>query len=198
MFFIMPARSNAIRRAKAANRPSELRQKLLDVSARRFVERGVANVSVEELIEAAGISRATFYGLFKNKHELASALLLPVFDSGIKALVKLRTTTPRQAANQLFPIYLQLWHEHRNALLLTGNFDKAVFPLIKSRHNAFNHELEKVLQLIDTENLLRNGSVEQSIEVLAKTGIPLLRIYKDRADFERVYTDSMLALLMIA
>ena len=67
-------RRNKVRRAKAANRPSKFRERLLEVGARLFVERGISNVSVEELIDAADVSRATFYGFFANKNELVVAI----------------------------------------------------------------------------------------------------------------------------
>ena len=61
-------RANANRRASAANRTNENREKLLAAGAKLFVSRGIAGVSVAELIAEAGVSRATFYGFFANKN----------------------------------------------------------------------------------------------------------------------------------
>ena len=91
---------------------------------------------------------------------------------------------PRNAAEALINAYLHLWKEHRNALLLTGNFDGAVFPYIRTQHDAFNSKLHKVLQVIESGGLLRNNSADLTLEVLAKTAIPLLHIYKDREELE--------------
>jgi AcrR family transcriptional regulator len=191
-------RRNKVRRAKAANRPSKFRERLLEVGARLFVERGIANVSVEELIDAADVSRATFYGFFANKNELAAAILLPVFDSGIEALANLDALPARKAAEALISVYLHLWTEHRNALLLTGNFDGNVFPYIRQQHDAFNLELHKALQVIESGGLLRNNSANLTLSVLAKTAIPLLQIYKDREELESTYRASMLGLIIKA
>ena len=187
---------NAVRRAGAALRPGEYREKLMEVGARLFVERGIARVSVQQLVELAGVSRATFYGNFANKNELAAASLMPVFDSGIQALAGLEKLPSRKAAEALIEVYLKLWREHRNALLLTGNFDGAVFPYIKTRHNAFNAALEGVLRVIGSGGLLRNNSASLTLEVLGKTAIPLLRIYRNREELEDVFRESMLGLLI--
>ena len=69
-----PRTGNKILSAKVANRRSEISDRLLETAAELFVERGVSNVSVEEIIEAVGISRATFYGFFANKTELAAII----------------------------------------------------------------------------------------------------------------------------
>ncbi len=187
---------NAVRRANATQRPGENRDKLLDAGAKLFVERGIATVSVEQLVEKAGVSRATFYGFFANKNELAAAILLPVFDSGTRALANLDSLPPRNAAEALINVYLRLWKEHRNALLLTGNFDGAVFPYIRNQHDAFNSELRKILQVIESGKLLRNNSADLTLAVLAKTAIPLLHIYKDREELESAYRESMLGLII--
>lgn len=190
------SRRNEFRRAKAADRPSRFRQRLLEVGARLFVDRGIANVSVEELIDAAGISRATFYGFFANKNELAASILIPVFESGVPALNELFDRSPHEAAEGLIQLYLDLWNEHEDALLLTANFDGNVFPYFEPQHNEFNAMLMRLLRVIEAGGLLRNDSAELTIEVLAKTGIPLLRIYKEHEQLERIYRESMRALII--
>lgn len=187
---------NVVRRANATQRPGENRDKLLEVGARLFVKRGIATVSVEQLVEKAGVSRATFYGFFANKYELAAAILLPVFDTGITALARLDSLPPRKAAEEIISVYLHLWKEHRDALLLTGSFDGAIFTYIKLPHDAFNAELKKVLQVIESGGLLRNNSASLTLEVLAKTAIPLLRIYKNRAELEDFFRESILGLII--
>jgi len=191
-----PRKGNKILSAKVANRRSEIRDRLLETAAELFVERGVSNVSVEEIIEVVGISRATFYGFFANKTELAAAVLLPVFDSGIAALAAKQPRGPRAMAERLVDMYLELWHKHRDALLLTGMVDSTLFPYIKKPHDKFGVAINKVLKVIEDEGLLRNGSATLSYLVLAKTGIPLLRLYQNHPNFEGIYRESMLAMLL--
>lgn len=189
-------RPNALKRANADARPGENRDKLLEVGTRLFAAQGIANVSVEQLLNGADISRATFYGFFENKSELAAAILVPVFESGTDELSKLARLPPRKAATGLIDVYLSLWKEHEEALLLTVAFDSASFAYIKTRHDAFNAALNNVLNIIGAAGLLRNGSAELTARVIAKTAIPLLRVYKDSDELEHIYRESMLALLI--
>jgi AcrR family transcriptional regulator len=191
-----PRTGNTIRSRKVANRRSELRLRLLELAAQLFVERGINKVSVEELLDVAGISRATFYGFFASKTELAANVLLPVFDAGIAALATAQPRAPRAIAERLVDLYLQLWREYQHALLLTGQVDSNVYPHIRAQHNLFGEAMQAALAKIAAAGLLRNGSVELSYLVLARTGIPLLRLYSQHPDFERVYRESMLALLL--
>jgi AcrR family transcriptional regulator len=191
-----PRTGNTIQSPKVANRRSEVRERLLANSAELFVDRGITKVSVEELIEAVGISRATFYGFFANKNEVAASILIPVFDDGRALLEPLKKLPPRQAVEQLIDVYLQLWSEHRHALLLTGQLDPATFFYIREQHNNFSDSLLKLLNTIAAAGLLRNDSAEITSMVLAKTAVPLLRVYQAHEDFERIYRESILALLV--
>lgn len=187
---------NPARRASATDRPSEYREKLLAAGKELFVERGLASVSVEEVVEQAGVARATFYGLFANKIELAAAILTPVFADGIHALQQLTGLEPRAAADGLIEVYLALWQDHEAALLLTTALDGEFPQAIRAQHDAFVTGLLAVLRVIDSGGLLRNDSVELTCEVLARTGIPLLRIYAGRDDMVRLYRESMRGLLI--
>lgn len=191
-----PRTGNVIRSAKVANRRTEVRDRLLETGAQLFAEQGLSNVSVEDLIDAVGISRATFYGFFGNKSELAVAVLIPVFDSGIAALSEKLPQEPRAKAERLVDMYLELWKKHRYALLLMSMVDSTVFPHIRERHDEFGIAIRNVLQAIADADLLRNGDVALSYLLLAQTGIPLLRLYQSHADFDTVYRESILALLL--
>lgn len=186
---------NSVRRANADERAGDYREKLLEVGARLFVENGIANVSVEQLLTHAGISRATFYGCFANKNELAAAILLPVFESGAAELEKLARLSPGDAANGLLDVYLRLWKEHRDAVLLTANLNPAAFAYLRAEHDAFNSALQRALDIVGSGGRLRNNSTKLTLDVIAKTAIPLLRVYKNSEDLERFYKESMLALL---
>jgi AcrR family transcriptional regulator len=192
----LPRTGNPIQSPKVANRRSEVRERLLEKSAELFVDRGIAKVSVEELIEVVGISRATFYGFFANKNELAASILMPVFDDGYALLAELKELPPQQAIEQLIDVYLQLWKEHRHALLLTGQIDPATFAYIREQHNRFSDALLQILNTVRAAGLLRNNSAEITCMVLAKTTVPLLRVYQAHDDFEHIYRESILALLV--
>lgn len=53
----------------------ETRAQLLDAAERVFSEYGVTNTSLNQIAEAAGLTRGAIYWHFKNKYELIEALL---------------------------------------------------------------------------------------------------------------------------
>lgn len=56
-------------------RMAEHREKILEAAARLFRERGFADVSVREVMEAAGLTHGGFYGHFSSKDELIARTL---------------------------------------------------------------------------------------------------------------------------
>ena len=186
---------NSVRRANADDRPSGHREKLLTVGARLFVDKGIANVSVEQLVTRAGVARATFYGFFENKNELAAAISLPVFESGSLELAKLSELPPGDATTRLVDVYLFLWKEYRDAVLLTTNIGPEAFSYLETEHDAFNSALRNALEIIGSGGLLRNGSTKLTMDIIAKTAIPLLRVYRNSENLEHLYRESMLGLL---
>ena len=58
---------------KIRRRQGRTRQRILDVSAQKFVEHGFENVSVEDIIEAAEIARSSFYRFFSNREEVLAS-----------------------------------------------------------------------------------------------------------------------------
>lgn len=69
-------------------RPGDTRERLLDAAESAVLEKGFAGTSIEELIAAVGITKNGFFYHFKDKGELAKAMLerymareVPVFDA---------------------------------------------------------------------------------------------------------------------
>lgn len=62
----------------------ETRNRILDAAERMFVERGVSRTSLEDIADAAGVTRGAIYWHFDNKNELFQAMadrvLLPMED----------------------------------------------------------------------------------------------------------------------
>ena len=59
----------------APRRGSDTRERLLDLAEAGVLEKGFASTSIEELIAAAGITKSGFFYHFKDKGELAKALM---------------------------------------------------------------------------------------------------------------------------
>lgn len=173
-----------------------MREALLEAGARQFAARGIATVSVEDLLAEADVSRATFYGFFSSKYSLLEELLNPIFEKGIEAIRALEQRPAREALDGIYQVYLDLWRTHREGLLLIPAVDPADFKHFEPQHRALNEALMSVLIKAEKANLLRNGSASYSLRVLARTAVPLLKVYDSHPSGEALFEDAMRALLM--
>lgn len=60
----------------AARKGSDTRERLLEAAEAAVLAKGFASTSIDELIAAVGITKSGFFYHFKDKHELAHALML--------------------------------------------------------------------------------------------------------------------------
>jgi len=190
-----PRTGSAIRSPKVVERRSRMRDALVDAGGRLFAEKGVEAVSVEEIIEAAGTSRRTYYGFFANKYELVASVLKPVLESGAPQLQALAERPAGELVPGIVDFYLQLWSERRDALLTIGAVGGEVMPYIEADHQAFGAAMKTVLQKAAAEGALRNGSADYTFKVISRSAIPLLKVYRDHPDMASIYRESMIALL---
>jgi AcrR family transcriptional regulator len=67
-------------------KPLPAKTRILDASYGLFAQRGIRDVGVDELIEKAGVARATFYSHFRSKDELVLAYLERLYETRMAAL----------------------------------------------------------------------------------------------------------------
>jgi AcrR family transcriptional regulator len=67
-------------------KPVPARRRILDASYALFARRGIRDVGVDELIENAGVARATFYSHFRSKDDLVLAYLARLFEARSAAI----------------------------------------------------------------------------------------------------------------
>ena len=184
------------RSPRIARRRRRVRKALLTAGARQFASRGVARVSVEDLLDEADVSRATFYAIFSSKYNLLENILNPIFYTATAAISALGKESARTGLTGIIDTYLELWRAHRDGLLLITAVDAATFRHFDARHRALNDAIFAVLTRAERANLLRNGSAEYSLKVIARTAIPLLKVYDEHPSGEALFADGMKALLM--
>ena len=183
---------------RIARRRERMKQSLLAAGARQFATRDIGTVSVEELIAEADVSRATFYGLFSSKYSLLEHILNPIFERATAAVRALASLPARGAVDGVIEVYLELWREHRNGLLLIPTVDPKTFRHFESQHRALNDALLEVLRAAERADVLRNGSAQYSLKVIARTAIPLLRVYDGHPAAESMFRDAVRGLLVRA
>jgi AcrR family transcriptional regulator len=81
----------------------EMRQRILDVAMKFFLERGYGSTSIRDIAEELDISKAAVYYHFPAKQSLASALLAPAIENlaGIADRLTAQELTPAEAFEQL-------------------------------------------------------------------------------------------------
>lgn len=193
-------RSNVSEAADAspriARRRERMRTALLAAASRQFANRGVAAVSVEQLIAEADVSRATFYRFFSNKYRLLEALLNPIFELSVELMRAQATRSAAAAVEGLIDVYWQLWSRHRDGMLLIPLLDAETFQHFAEQHAALNEAMLQILVRAENADLLRNGSAQYSLKVIARTAIPLLRVYDGHAAAEALFRDALKGLLI--
>jgi AcrR family transcriptional regulator len=179
-------------------RRERTRAVLLAVGARKFAARGIGPVSVAELIAEADVSRATFYEFFSSKYGLLEGILHPIFDTATRAIRALAARPPAEAVDGLVDVYWSLWSTHREGLLLIPLVDQETFKHFESQHRALQDALLDLLLGVERADLLRNGSAQYSLKVIARTAIQLLRVYDGHAAAAALFRDAVRGLLLRA
>ena len=201
-FAVKPRLTSASPSAGSSERVQRRRERtraaLLTIGARRFAERGIAPVSVEELIGEADVSRATFYAMFSSKYSLLEGILNPIFELAIAGLRALATRPAADAIDGLIDVYWSLWTTHRDGLLLIPLVDPETFARFELKHRELQDALLELLLRAERADLLRNGSAQYSLKVIARTAVQLLRVYDGHAAAAAMFRDAVRGLLLRA
>lgn len=192
---VTPRSGRTPRSPRIVAKRQRVRDELVSTGSRMIAERGLAQVSVADILAEVGISRRTFYGHFANKHELVASVLNAALATGTELLNETRKQSPTSAVNGIVDCYLELWDAHRDALSIIAALEPAVMPYIEEGHKKFGAALKKVLKRAAQASVLRNGDAVYTFKVITRTAAPLLKIYADHPDIKRLYRESMLALL---
>ena len=122
---------------RAEAKAASARERILEAAYEGFSSRGIRAVGTEELIEAAGVSRATFYRHFASKQDLVLAFLQRREHRWTREFVEAeahrRGATPRERLLAIFDVFDEWFHRDDfegcsfiNVLLETANLDDPV------------------------------------------------------------------------
>jgi AcrR family transcriptional regulator len=113
------------------------RQRILDTAYELFSQRGVHDVGIDELIERAGVAKATLYRHFPSKDKLVLAFLdqreQRWTHEWVESEARRRGATPEQQLLAIFDLFDEWFHcddfegcSFVNVLLEVGNLDHPV------------------------------------------------------------------------
>jgi len=134
------------RPAAAPTKGERTRARILDVAYDAIVHKGFAATSIEELVEAAGITKSGFFYHFKDKNDLARQLLERFLaeDSDLLDRLEKRARTLADDPLQSFLIFLNLYAEmmddmpelHPGCLVATITYQEQMFDAAVREMNA--------------------------------------------------------------
>jgi len=87
-------------------------QGLLDASTRLFLERGLENVSIDDITREAGVAKGSFYRYFSCKEDLSRALFAPIRERVLAAFARAeRKLSAAHTGTQVRSAYMRLGRE---------------------------------------------------------------------------------------
>ena len=128
--------------SNAQTKGERTRERILDVAYQSIVEKGFAATSIEELVEAAGITKSGFFYHFRDKNDLARQLFDRFLDED-ESIVDTLEARARELSDdplQSFLIFLNLYAQmvddmeslHPGCMVATVTYQERIFdPALK-------------------------------------------------------------------
>ncbi len=183
--------TEAPKKGKVARRRSRTRAELLTVAADKFLEFGVENVSVDDLIDAVGISRGTFYSLFDSRDDVIHQLIQPVLTKGIDALKGIQNVDARARLRGVLSVYVDMWTENAQALILAFKLNKRFMQMFEPEHMMFSNLTEKHLKTVAEGGILKFDDDLIARRLIGRCAIDVLTVLQDEEDFENTFLSVM-------
>ena len=130
----------------AQSKGERTRERIMDIAYDSIVQKGFAATSIEELVEAAGITKSGFFYHFRDKNDLARQLLERFLaeDSQILDTLERRARALADDPLQSFLIFLNLYAElmdempelHPGCLVATITYQEQMFDSAVREMNA--------------------------------------------------------------
>ena len=182
------------------NLPEEKKEKLLDAIKNEFTRVPYSDVSINKIIQAADISRGSFYQYFEDKDDMLSYIMLgyqkAVFDVAKNGLIA--------SKGDLFQMFLDIYHFAIDFVMeeSTNSFLKNVFAdtrintglfTKRSKEEVLNHLTEQFmpyanLNLLDLQEKEDLSNIVELLaattrDAIAETFIDFDEIERSKADY---------------
>jgi TetR/AcrR family transcriptional repressor of nem operon len=175
------------------------RQRILDIAYDSIVHKGFAATSIEELVEAAGITKSGFFYHFKDKNDLARQLL-ERFIADDNELIDGLTNRARALCDdplQSFLLFLNLYAEamdempelHPGCLIATVTYQAALFDPVVIRMNRdsvlalrarFGAWIEEIARIHPPRSQADSDALADMLTAIVEGSIVLSRALDDK------------------
>lgn len=138
----------------------ENRRKILETATRLFKTRGIDNVSVADLMKAAGFTHGGFYNHFESKADLATETVRYAFERALIEIAGTGAASDRKGISMAEILAGYLSPEHRDdpaGGCPTGSLPVDIGRQPIEAQRAFAEGLERYMELIESVNLRKPG-----------------------------------------
>jgi AcrR family transcriptional regulator len=140
------------RRPRTA-RNAEVRQAFIDATMRLLEVRRLEDLTVVEVIDAAGFSRPTFYEYFESKHSVVAALadevLTEIYDRLWRPVFESEGPMTRELMIDHYMETLAVWREHQSVLVAAAagwRSDPAVYDAWGARWQGYVSDVGRYIE----------------------------------------------------
>jgi len=183
---------------RVQRRQQRTRQAILSAAIEQFSDKGIAPVSIEEILETADVSRGTFYKLFKSKEDVLSHIMKPMMTWYGAKLAKIDSADPYDILDQIFDVYVQIWRDAPAAFSLASQDSKQYFHLFEGAHLPVMTNMRRLFKVIERHGILRADKAEYAVALMARSAVVVLRVFEKDPDWERLFRSTMRGYLLKA
>jgi len=189
---------------EAPRKGGDTHERILDVAEAAVLEKGFAATSIDELIAAVGITKSGFFYHFKDKNELAKALLVryveredALFDDLFRRADELNEDPLHGflvGLKMMSELMADLPNGHPGCLVASfcyqdRLFDKEVRELntkaVLNWRRRFRERLELIAARYPPKNYIELADLADMLSVIADGGIILSRVVNDKQALSR-------------
>lgn len=91
---------------RISKEPEERRNEIIDTAEMLFFTKGYAKTTVNDMLQAIGIAKGTFYYYFKSKEEVMDAVVLRFIEEGVEAAKQIATNNELTVHEKMFQIIM--------------------------------------------------------------------------------------------
>jgi AcrR family transcriptional regulator len=134
-----------------------MKQKIIKTSIRIFDEKGFSETSIQDIVDAIGVTKGTFYYYFKSKEEILRDIHIEYIDTILKQQKKILSDSTTDCKTKLFNIVLMLIKHIR----IGGQAARIFF---REKRNLSESSVEEIMKKRDQFRLNVERLIEKGIE----------------------------------
>ena len=188
--------SNQATSPRVLRRQQRTREQIISAATEQFAREGFSTVSVEKILEAADVSRGTFYRLFKDKEEVFAEIMRPLMASYGAELASIDSSDPWEIFDGIIAVYIQIWRDAPTAFSLSQKDSSGFFHLIEESHRPAMTHMHRLFKLLEPHGILRADKAEDAVALMTRSAVVVLRAYDGHPEWERLFSESMRGLLL--